>query len=117
MALERLDWGLIVTAALPPSSLNNPVTSPEVFVDEEDLGDLTMILDPNPPQAETAEDLDLGDTSDIEEVVNAQDNLNHDEDDNDSAAVNLAGLNLTIEWNVPVGRPPHFTSPSAHICC
>jgi hypothetical protein len=102
------------SVTLLPSSIDKPAAITDAFVDEEDPDDLTTILDPHPLQAETAEDLDPGDTSDVEEVVDAQDNLDYDEDDSESTAVNTNSLNFTIDWNVPVGRPPHCASPSAY---
>ncbi|KAJ7825154.1 hypothetical protein B0H13DRAFT_1918764 [Mycena leptocephala] len=96
------------------SSLRNPtitanILSPHVTspllpdnIDEEDLDDHGAILDLGARRVEAAEELDPGDTSESEEGVEVQDNMNDDDDERDTTGLNTDHLNLTFEWDTVV---------------
>lgn len=103
-------WSSILTAASVPSS-NIPPQAPD---QEDDLENHAAILDPNISHVETAEDLDPGDTSESDEVVDVQETLNEGEDEDETTAINVDTLNLTFAWETRVSLHASLCRLSSH---
>ncbi|KAJ7774618.1 hypothetical protein DFH07DRAFT_865897 [Mycena maculata] len=87
-----------------------PVFSPTIpsvphVTEDDDLPDNAAILDPSVQHVEAAEELDPGDTSESEEVIEVQNTLSEDSDEVDTTVINSDALTLSFVWEIKVCVP------------